>query len=91
MTEAALLYSGGGRVSQQLLMFFGQVLFLSANISLFPCPNRIRRDVAEATGTTGEEGKKQLFAALDALGRAMQVSMLKNLKVVCGYVQWRVW
>jgi hypothetical protein len=34
---------------------------------------RIRRDVAEATGTTGDEGRQRLWAALDAVGSAMQV------------------
>lgn len=34
---------------------------------------RIRREVAEATGTTGEEGKRKLYRALDVIGDAMQV------------------
>eukprot|EP00775_Hariotina_reticulata_P011578 gene11578-11722_t len=33
---------------------------------------RIRREVAEATGTTGEEGKRALYAAMDSLASAMQ-------------------
>ncbi|KAF6265402.1 hypothetical protein COO60DRAFT_1697717 [Scenedesmus sp. NREL 46B-D3] len=34
---------------------------------------RIRREVAEATGTKGEDAKQRLYAALDAIGDAMQV------------------
>jgi hypothetical protein len=34
---------------------------------------RIRREVAEATGTKGEDADKKLYAALDAIGDAMQV------------------
>uniref|UniRef100_A0A383VYB7 Uncharacterized protein n=1 Tax=Tetradesmus obliquus TaxID=3088 RepID=A0A383VYB7_TETOB len=34
---------------------------------------RIRREVAEATGTKGEDATKRLYAALDAIGDAMQV------------------
>jgi hypothetical protein len=33
---------------------------------------RIRRDVAEATGTTGEDEKRTLYAALDSVAGAMQ-------------------
>jgi hypothetical protein len=34
---------------------------------------RIRREVAEATGTKGEDATRRLYAALDAIGDAMQV------------------
>eukprot|EP00878_Enallax_costatus_P012778 GHUV01013345.1.p1 GENE.GHUV01013345.1~~GHUV01013345.1.p1 ORF type:complete len:482 (+),score=128.44 GHUV01013345.1:377-1822(+) len=34
---------------------------------------RIRREVAESTGTTGKEGVKKLYEALHAIGDAMQV------------------
>jgi hypothetical protein len=34
---------------------------------------RIRREVAEATGTKGEDAKERLYAALNAIGNAMQV------------------
>eukprot|EP00882_Tetradesmus_deserticola_P005485 GHRQ01005775.1.p1 GENE.GHRQ01005775.1~~GHRQ01005775.1.p1 ORF type:complete len:297 (+),score=94.61 GHRQ01005775.1:448-1338(+) len=34
---------------------------------------RIRREVAEATGTTGKDAKRRLYSALDAIADAMQV------------------
>lgn len=34
---------------------------------------RIRREVAEATGTTGPEGTQLLWTAMDTIGNAMQV------------------